>query len=200
MLAAVKRDVRRHGLPELRAAFRRLGIPDSEIAPVTQAILGMSIRELRTADPFAGGRSNEIDRQIAAALRSYAGELESANCTKGYSFSTGWVTIEPGWSEAIANGSFCGLAPLGQPWNVSGAFVQHTPEGTIPTPGAGTFTFDAAGKKAAVTGDLWFVLDINLLLTEDPPMARVWLWNGQFIRQQEVTVPLVADANCQPTG
>jgi hypothetical protein len=76
MLAAVKRDVRRHGMPEIRAAFRRLGIPKSELTQLKRAILNMSLRELRRANPWTGGASDKTDRRTAAALGDYAGDLE----------------------------------------------------------------------------------------------------------------------------
>jgi hypothetical protein len=142
---------------------------------------------------------------VAVSLRSgeARGEQSLAAAT-GYTFDTGTVKLLHGanesyWTTAQAQGTFCGGRPLGDSWHVWGKYVQFI-EGephVNPLPADGTATFDARGTQVSRSvGFPWFVQELSLRLTESPPKASIWFWNGQAVSRQEVVVELRPDPRC----
>jgi hypothetical protein len=125
----------------------------------------------------------------------------------GYTFDTGTVRLVHGanpsyWTTAQAQGAFCGGQPLGEPWHVWGKYVQYI-EGephVNPMPADGTATFDADGKQASRSVQFpWFVQEMSVRLSESPPTASIWFWNGQAVSRQEVVVELQPNPQCTLT-
>jgi hypothetical protein len=142
---------------------------------------------------------------VAAGLRSdeARGERYLA-AAAGYTFDTGTVKLlyganESYWTTAQAQGTFCGGRALGDAWHVWGKYVQYI-EGephVNPMPADGTAMFDAQGKQVARSVQFpWFVQEMSLRLSENPPKASIWFWNGQAVSRQEVVVELRSNSQC----
>ena len=133
-----------------------------------------------------------------------SGQAVATRAASGYTFDTGMVKLLHGanasyWTTAQVQGTFCGGRALGDPWHVWGKYVQYI-EGephVNPMPADGTVAFDAQGKQATRSATFpWFVQEMSLRLSESPPTASIWLWNGQAVSRQEVVVELRPNTEC----
>jgi hypothetical protein len=155
----------------------------------------------------AAGVAVVVALSLAAVAAGTRSEERSVTAPAGYTFDTGTVKLLHGanasyWTTAQAQGTFCGGAPLGDPWHVWGKYVQYI-EGephVNPMPADGTATFDAQGKQASRSVRFpWFVQELSLRLSESPPKASIWFWNGQAVSRQEVVVALQPNPECSIT-